>query len=518
MGGETKLTGPDLTQGVANEDLPDGGTLLGHANGEAVLLARRGKDVFAVGASCTHYGGPLGEGLVVGDEVRCPWHHACFSLRTGEAVRAPALNPIPCFDVEARGDRLVVLGRREPPTARRAASGPASVVIVGAGAAGNACAEALRREGYAGPIALVGAEATVPVDRPNLSKDYLAGNAPEEWIPLRGEDFYREHDIALTVGRRVERLDLAGKRVHVAGGDSHAYGALVLATGAEPVRLPIAGADQPHVFVLRTLADSRAIIAKATSGGAKRAVLVGAGFIGLEVAASLRTRGLEVHVVAPEAVPLSRVMGDQVGALVRKVHEEHGVVFHLGTTVGAIEGSKVRLENGATLAADLVVVGVGVRPEVALAQQAGLAVDRGITVDARLRASAPDVWAAGDAARWPDARTGENIRVEHWVVAERMGQIAAKNVLGGDVPCDLVPFFWSAHYDVVVNYVGHAERWDRVDVAGDLEKRDAAVAYRRGGKTLAVATIGRDVAALEAEAAMERGDEAALTRIVPARG
>jgi NADPH-dependent 2,4-dienoyl-CoA reductase/sulfur reductase-like enzyme/nitrite reductase/ring-hydroxylating ferredoxin subunit len=512
MGGETKLTGPNLEKGIAATDLPDGGRLLGHAYGEAVLLVRHGRDVFAVGATCTHYGGPLAEGLVVGDTVRCPWHHACFSLRTGEAVRAPALNPVPCFDVEQQGGRIAITGKREPLTSKRAATGPSSVVIVGAGAAGNACAEALRREAYAGPVTLVGAEPTPPIDRPNLSKDYLAGNAPEEWMPLRGEDFYREQDVAWKPGYRVTKLEVAAKRVHLEGGDSMAFGALVLATGAQPTRLPIPGADLPHVFTLRTLGDSRAIIARAAS--AKRAVVVGASFIGLEVAASLRARGVEVDVVAPEAVPLARIMGDAVGALVRAVHEEHGVRFHLGTKPASIAADVVTLDDGAKLPCDLVVLGVGVRPDVALAEAAGLTVDRGVVVDDRLRASAPSVWACGDVARWPDARTGERVRIEHWVVAERMGQIAARNVLGADMRCDVVPFFWSAHYDLVINYVGHAEKWDRIDVAGDVRARDASIAYRKAGRTLAVATIGRDHAALDAEHAMEQDDEAALAALV----
>jgi 3-phenylpropionate/trans-cinnamate dioxygenase ferredoxin reductase subunit len=518
MSGETQLTGPDLTQGVDANTVPQGGILLGHAHGEPVLLVRRGDEVFAVGAKCTHYGGPLGEGLVVGDEVRCPWHHACFSLRTGAPVRAPALEPIPCLDVTTRDGKLVVLGKRGPLTAKLPGGGPSSVVVVGAGAAGNACVEALRRGGYARPVALYGAEATVPVDRPNLSKDYLAGNAPEEWMPLRDEEFYKRNGVELHVSRRVAKIDVAGKRVHFEDGGDREYGALVLATGAQPLRLPIPGADAPHVLTLRTLADSRAIVARA--GAAKRAVVVGASFIGLEVAASLRTRGVEVHVVAPEAVPLARVMGDAVGAIVRRVHEEHGVVFHLGAKPARIDASSVTLEGGTRLEADLVVLGVGVRPDIGLAQAAGLAIDRGVVVDEQLRTSAPDVWAVGDIARWPDARTGEKIRVEHWVVAERMGQIAARNLLGAQPPaqCDLVPFFWSAHYDLVINYVGHAESWDGVDVSGDIGAKDAAIAYRKGGKTLAMATIGRDGVALEAEAAMERADEAALRALVPAHG
>jgi NADPH-dependent 2,4-dienoyl-CoA reductase/sulfur reductase-like enzyme/nitrite reductase/ring-hydroxylating ferredoxin subunit len=514
MGGDSqKLEGPDLAHGIDPGAVPEGGTLVGHAHGEAVLLVRRGAEVFAVGAKCTHYGGPLGDGLVVGDEVRCPWHHAAFSLHTGAAVRAPALEPVPCFDVTTRDGKLIVTGKRGPLTIKLGGGGPPSVVIVGAGAAGSACAEALRRRGYGRPIVLLGAEATPPVDRPNLSKDYLAGSAPEEWMTLRDEEFYKRNGIQLGLGTRVTSIDTAGKRVHLEGGGEREYGALVLATGAQPNRLSLPGADLPHVFTLRTLADSRAIIARA--GAAKRVVVIGSSFVGLEVAASLRARGLEVHVVAPEKVPLGRVLGDAVGALVKKAHEDHGVTFHLEKTPTAIDATSVTLAGGARLEADLVVMGVGVKADVALAETAGLTIDRGIAVDEQLRASAPGVWAVGDVARWPDARTGEKIRVEHWVVAERMGQIAAQSILGGKARCDVVPFFWSAHYDLTVNYVGHAESWDRIDVAGNLDARDAAVAYRKGGKTLAVATIGRDHAALEAERAMEQGDEKALGALVP---
>jgi NADPH-dependent 2,4-dienoyl-CoA reductase/sulfur reductase-like enzyme/nitrite reductase/ring-hydroxylating ferredoxin subunit len=511
---DKKLVGPDFTQGVSRDAISEGGALLGHAAGEPVLLSRRGTQLFAVGATCTHYGGPLAEGLIVGDTVRCPWHHACFSLRTGEALRAPALNPVACFDVAERGGKVEVSGKRQAARTKSRLTGPSSVVIIGAGAAGNAAAEALRREGYSGPLTMFGEEGTLPVDRPNLSKDYLAGSAPEEWIPLRGEDFYRDHQIAIDVQTSAVAIDLGAKRVRLSDGRFIDYGALILATGAAPVRLPFAGADAAHVFALRSLADSRAIIAR--TAGAKRAVLLGAGFIGLEVAASLRARNLEVHVVAPEPMPLARVLGDALGTFVKGLHEQHGVVFHLGTTAKAVEPSSVVLVSGERIPADFVVVGAGVKPRVSLAQAAGLTLDDGIVVDEYLRTGAPHVWAAGDVARWPDPRTRERIRVEHWVVAERMGQIVAKNVLGEAARCDVVPFFWSAHYDATINYVGHANRWDCVDVAGDLNARDAAFAFRRSGKTLAVATLGRDRLSLEAEAAMEQEDEAALARLVPA--
>ena len=510
MGGsDSKLTGPDLEAGIPEGDLVGETPLLGHAHGEAVIVVRRNEDLLAIGATCTHYGGPLAEGLFGGDTVRCPWHHACFDLRTGAPVRAPALNPIPCYEV-ALTDGLIRVGARTggPVTLRRS-SALRTIAIVGAGAAGESAAETLRREGYDGEILLFGADESPPVDRPNLSKDYLAGNAPEEWIPLRPPAFFGEQKIALMLNARVESIDPAGKKLTLADGRDVSWDALLLATGAEPVRPPLPGGDAPHVLTLRTLADSRAIIERATR--ARRVVVVGASFIGMEVAASLRARNLEVHVVAPDKVPFEKTLGPELGAFMRGVHEEHGVRFHLGHTVAAVEPDAVTLSGSdERLTADMVVLGVGVRPSFELAKAAGLDIDRGVVVDDRLRASAPGVFAAGDVARYPYAPTGEQVRIEHWVVAQRMGRVAALNMLGGDLPFTAPPFFWTTQYDVTVSYVGHAESWDRIDVHGDLAKRDATLAYRRGGQTLAVATIGRDHTSLEAEVAIEAGDQATL--------
>jgi apoptosis-inducing factor 3 len=512
MSEEPQLSGPDLAQGISLSDLADDGQLLGHSGGEAVLVVRRGKEIFAIGATCTHYGGPLAEGIVVGDTVRCPWHHACFSLRTGEAVKAPALNPVACYKVERQGDRITVGKKIEPP--RREAQGPDSVVIVGAGAAGNAAAEELRRRGYGGRILLVGPEGEIPYDRPNLSKDFLAGTAPEEWIPLHPPDFYAERKIEL-VKAGATSLDTKAKTVTLDDGRTLGYGVLILATGAEPIRLPIPGADLPHVHVLRSLADSRAIIEKAKTS--QRAVVVGASFIGLETAAALRARNLEVTVVGPEEHPLERVMGREIGDFIRALHEEHGVSFKLGTKPKAISETEVELESGERLAADLVVLGVGVRPRVSLAQAAGLDVDNGVLVNEHLETSASGVYAVGDIARWPDPWSGERIRVEHWVVAERQGQTAARNVLsqlGQAEPFADAPFFWSQHYGVSINYVGHATKWDAIEVHGSLQDRSAVVAFRTGGRIAAVATVWRDKESLEAELAMERGDAAALEAAV----
>jgi NADPH-dependent 2,4-dienoyl-CoA reductase/sulfur reductase-like enzyme/nitrite reductase/ring-hydroxylating ferredoxin subunit len=509
MGGdEGKLSGPDLAAGVDEATLGADAPLLGHAGGEAVMLVRRAGDVLAVGATCTHYGGPLSEGAIVGDTVRCPWHHACFDLRTGTAERGPALNALPCFEVARVGGRIRVGARKPEPVPAPPAAAPRTIAIVGAGAAGDSAAATLRREGYAGDIHVFGADPAPPVDRPNLSKDYLAGTAPEEWLPLRSTTFFQEQRIELELGARVTAVSLEARRLTLADGREVGWDALLLATGAEPVRLTVPGAELPHVHTLRTLADSRAIIARAKD--ARRAVVVGGSFIAMEAAAALRARGLEVSVVAPDAVPLARVLGPEIGAFLRGLHEEHDVRFHLGQTVAAIDAGTVTLSGGERLAAELVVVGVGVRPALGLAEAAGLAVDRGVVVDAQLRASAPGVFAAGDIARYPYGPTGERVRIEHWAVAQRMGRVAALNMLGRGLPFSSAPFFWSMHYDVQLNYVGHAESWDHVDLHGALAARDATIAYRRAGKTLAVVTLGRDRVSLDAELALERGDEAAL--------
>jgi NADPH-dependent 2,4-dienoyl-CoA reductase/sulfur reductase-like enzyme/nitrite reductase/ring-hydroxylating ferredoxin subunit len=508
-------TGPDLTQGIAVTDLDDGAMVQGHVGDTPVLLARRGDEFLAIGAKCTHYSGPLVQGLLVGDTVRCPWHHACFSLRTGEALRAPALDPVDCWTVERRGAVVVVTGkaarpdrapavapvREASPATRRSA--PARIVIVGGGAAGNAAAERLREQGFDGSVTIVSDEASVPYDRPNLSKDYLAGEAQEDWIPIRSEGFYQEQKIRLLLDTSVRDIDLRAKAAHLDSGETIGFDALLLATGAEPVRLGIPGGDRPHVRTLRSLADSRGIIQLAERS--KRAVVMGASFIGLEVAASLRTRGLEVHVVAPDRTPLERVMGPELGARVRAMHEARGVVFHLGTVAASIGPDSVTLETGVTLPADLVVAGIGVRPRVALAERAGLAVDNGVLVNEYLETSVPGLYAAGDIARWPDAVTGGRIRVEHWVLAERHGQVAAGNMMGGREAFTQAPFFWSAHYDTTIRYVGHADRWDRVEIDGDLHADDCRVAYLQNARTVAVATLGRDRANLEAEVELERG-------------
>jgi NADPH-dependent 2,4-dienoyl-CoA reductase/sulfur reductase-like enzyme/nitrite reductase/ring-hydroxylating ferredoxin subunit len=510
MGDAPKVTGPDLAAGVPASELAEGKPLLGHVGDESVMLVRAGETIFATGATCTHYSGPLAEGLVVGETVRCPWHHACFDLRTGEAFKAPALNPIACFDVVQEGELVRVGEKRAPsPIPPPSKDEPKRIVIIGAGAAGHAAAEQLRVRGYRGQVVLIGADPSGPVDRPNLSKDFLAGSAPEEWIPLRPAEWFAEHGIELQVGARVASIDPKKRTVLVENGRSYEYDRLLLATGAEPIKLAIGGADSPRVRYLRTLDDSRQIIAAAKEGA--RALVVGASFIGLEVAASLRARKVEVQVVAPDQVPLERVMGAELGSYIRSLHEEHGVKFHLGRKPQAIEEAgdgalSVRLDDDSRVECDFVVVGIGVKPATALAEKAGLEVDNGIVVSGELQSSDENIFAAGDLARYPSAQGGQPIRVEHWVVAQRQGQTAARNMLGARERFEDVPFFWSQHYDVGINYVGHGagpNGYDRVELDGSPAAKDCSVRFWAGNRLVALATIYRDHESLDTERRLE---------------
>jgi NADPH-dependent 2,4-dienoyl-CoA reductase/sulfur reductase-like enzyme/nitrite reductase/ring-hydroxylating ferredoxin subunit len=493
-------TRPDLTQGVAAGEIPVEGVFAGLVGEEPVILARVDDVIVALDGACTHYSGALHEGLRVGHTINCPLHHACFDLRTGLALKAPALTPLNRWKVEAEGDRIFVReklpkGGESLAPDRDASGDPGSIVIVGGGAAGFAAAQRLRDLGFAGDLTLISADQDAPYDRPNVSKDYLSGDADPSWMPLKSQGFYRKHGIALRTGARVEAIDAAARAVTLEGGETLSYDVLLLATGAEPNRPPAPGFDHDNVHLLRSLADSDRLIAAAAS--ATRVAVIGSSFIGLEAAASLRQRGLEVHVIGPDATPLESKLGAELGGLIKSVHEQHGVRFHLGRKVERYDGARLALDDGSVVEADLVVLGVGVKPRLELAQAAGLAMDRGVVVDAAMRTSDPHIFAAGDIARYPSPLGGPPIRVEHWVVAERQGQIAAAAMLGLE-PAGEPPFFWSAHYDLTIRYVGHAEDWDEIQVSGSVADRDAEAAYLKDGRVVAVATVNRDLHSLRA--------------------
>jgi apoptosis-inducing factor 3 len=490
--------GPDLTKGVPAADVPEGGMLSGQIGDETVVVARVDGELFAIGGSCTHYHGPLGEGLLVGHTVRCPWHHGHFCLRTGEALAGPPIDPVAVWKPEERDGKIFVREAAEAknPVPKAAGKGPRRVLIAGGGAAGFAAAEMLRRHGYDGALSLVSSDADAPYDRPNCSKDFLAGEAPAEWMPLREDGWYKDHDIDLKLDTEITRFDLVARTAALKAGEALRFDALVLALGAEPHRPSIPGFDSPKVFTLRSLQDAKAIAAAAK--GARRVAIVGASFIGLEVAASLKHLGLDVHVVAPEDIPLARVLGDEVGQWIRGLHEAKGVVFHLGRKVQGFQDGKLGLDNGEAIEADFVVAGMGVKPRTALAEAAGLKVDNGVVVDRWLRASAENVYAVGDLARFPNADTGKAIRVEHWVHAERQGQHVARLLLGGDAPFTDTPFFWSVHQGKTLNYVGHADAFDKPKIQGSLEKGKAVICFAKDGRDLAMATVGDDLASLKA--------------------
>src|SRR5438270_3300816 len=510
-----ELTGPDLTKGIEVSSVPPGQLIGGHAFGEPVLLAHVEPNWFAVGGKCTHYGAPLHEGILVSETIRCPWHHACFELHNGAASCGPALNDLASYDVALENNIVRVTRKRDPGQLKGEAhrtrasrapdrvlfeeipvTGPKSVVIIGGGAAGNACAEMLRREAYRGTVTIIDPDPDVPYDRPNLSKDYLAGNAPEDWLPLHPKEFYETQHIEILSGVNAVNLDVKSKTVYLSDGTTRNYGCLLIATGASPIRLDIPGRDR--ILYLRTLRDCRAIIERI--GGAKSAVVIGASFIGLEVAASLVTRGLHVSVVAPEALPLERSLGADLGALIKRVHEERGVTFYLGRTVKALAGDAAVLDDGSRLDAGVVIAGIGVRPNLELGRNAGLAIDNGLAVNEFLETNVSGVFAAGDVARWPDAYSDVRLRIEHWVVAERQGQVVARNMLGRRERFDDIPFFWSAHYDKLsIAYIGHADRWDETRIDGDVMQMDCEVSYMVAGKRRAVATINRDRMNLVAE-------------------
>ena len=481
---ETKPSGPDLTQGIALAELVDGGKLVGHVGDEQVLLVRRGTEVFAIGALCTHYHGPLVDGLVVDDTVRCPWHHACFDLRTGEALRAPALSPIACWFVEQSDGKVFVREKqarsKRKPAATAPRGGPEKIVIVGGGAAGFAAAERLRREQYQGSIVMLSNDAAAPVDRPNLSKDYLAGKAPEDWVPLRSDSFYSKNGIDLRLQTNVIGIDIRSREVTLDDGSRVAYDRLLLATGAEPVRLSIPGADQPNVLTLRSLADCRAIIEQA--GTARRAVVMGASFIGLEVAAALRARDIEVHVVAPDRLPMERILGPEMGEFVRSLHESHGVVFHLEDTATAIEGKQVKLKirrNARRPISSLPASaydrgpvsprGLGSRPIAVLSSTAILKqVRRGCLPPATLRAGP---------IRAAVRKFASNIG---WLpsVKGRPRPSTCSGTARNSLPS---PSSGASHYDLRINYVGHAEEWDEIGDRGRNRFQELLAATSNAG-------------------------------------
>jgi NADPH-dependent 2,4-dienoyl-CoA reductase/sulfur reductase-like enzyme/nitrite reductase/ring-hydroxylating ferredoxin subunit len=507
MGEAASATGPDFAEGIALTDVPAEGTIAGHVGEDAVLLSRLGGELYAIGGTCTHYGGALGDGLTKGSSVRCPLHHACFDLRTGQALRTPALDPVDRWLVEIEGDRAFVRRKIERPSqSPRPRTDVRRIVIVGGGAAGLACAHELRQLGYAGNITILSADADPPCDRPNLSKDYLAGGMPEDWLWLRGNDWYSDNRIDLQLSAEVASIDPSARTVRCMSGAELAYDRLLLATGSEPNRLREPGFDHENVFTLRTVADARRIADKALSGA--RAVIVGASFIALEAAAALRKRNVEVDLVSVEEVPLERVFGKEMGREIQDLHERNGVRFHLSSVISEFDGQRLITADGTAIETDFVLLGIGVCPRTALAEAAGAKVDNGVQVDDFLETSVRGMFAAGDIASYPDPLSSERVRIEHWVTAERQGQVAAANMLGAKKRFDAVPFFWTEQFGTTIRYVGRASGWDAVTCEGDFKSGSFVARYFADGKHCATATVGRDTENLQDELMLEHRAQA----------
>ncbi len=498
---------PDLGKGVLSSALPEGAMLAGCFEGEAVLLVRRGGRVCALSGKCTHLDAPLEKGLIVGNEIICPWHHARFRIDSGEAVAAPAFDPLARFVVEEREGRLIVIGKGEvedqvPATA----AVPQRIVIIGGGAAGHACAEMLARHGHGGSVTMISDDSDPPYDRTFCSKQYLIGMVERGDCFLVDPSFYTSDGPVLRLRQRVVSIDSDGRRVSLDDGQHIAFDALVLATGAEPRRLEHPGFDRPDVHVLRTLSDAGAIIAAASPG--KKAVVIGASFIALEAAASLIQRNVSVDVIASDAIPLANILGPEAGRMIRLVHEEKGVRLHLEHEARSYDGRQVTLQDGSTIAADFVVLGLGVSPRIELARAAGLDCASeeeggGVTVGETLETSVLGIFAIGDIARYPEARLGKYIRVEHWVHAERQGQHVARVLMGHRQAFTETPFFWSAHFDTGLRYLGNARPED-LRVSGSITGRNFSIDYREGERIAAVATCNRDTEALEVDATWNR--------------
>lgn len=464
-----------------------------------ILLARvRGK-FHAIGGVCTHYGGPLAEGALNGERVVCPWHQATFQVNNGDLVEPPALDAQPAFDVRVEGDEVFIAvpdepqDRRTPTMTKRDPQDNQVFAILGAGAGGNAAAETLRQVGFGGRILLITQESRATYDRPNLSKGYLSGEAGADALPWRTEDFYREHDIEFLSSRQASKVGAEEKKITFADGSHLSWDRLLLATGGMPRQLEVTGSNLENVFTLRTPEDADRIIQAA--GAASRAVMVGAGFIGMEAAASLTKRGLAVTVVAPGDVPFRRQLGPELGRMLMEVHTEKGVTFKMGRRVQRLNGKErvtaAVLDNGEELETDLVLVGLGVKPATDFLSGFNLNRDGSVTVDKYLQVQ-ENIFAAGDIANFPDWRTGESVRIEHWRLAEQHGRVAARNMAGLATEFAGVPFFWSDHFDVMLQYVGYASEWEELIVHGELKDRNFLAFYVKGGKILAAAGLQHD--------------------------
>ncbi len=482
---------------AARTDLAPGEMKQLKAGETEILLARHEDEFFATAAYCTHYGAPLAQGVLSGKRVVCPWHHACFDVSNGDQMEPPGCDSLPAFEVSVRGEDIFVKLPDDAPATRMVAmqqrdeQDKRCYVIAGGGAAGQYAAEALRAEGYQGRILMISQDKDYPYDRVNCSKEYLQDEAPEEWMPLRDAGFYQDHGIELMIATTIHELNTHEKKIHLQNGDTISYDKVLICTGGTARKPDMKGAALDNVFTLRSLQDSSQI--QKAGKQAKKAVVIGSSFIGMESAWSLSKLGCEVTVVSPEKVPFADKWGEEVGKMLQKQHEDNGISFRLENKVSSLEGNvkveRVRLENGETLEADLVLVGIGVYPATGFIKGLNLAEDGGIVVDDKLQA-AEDVYAAGDIAHFP--YKGTNTRIEHWRLACQHGRLAGGNMAGKNKAYESVPFFWTAQQGLQIRYLGYAPEYDRMVVDGSISEQAFIAYYIKEGRVEAALSINRD--------------------------
>lgn len=490
---------------AALNDLADREPRLVEVEGTQILLVPDGEIIHAVSATCPHAGGPLAEGVRHGTRVICPWHKATFCLRTGAILEPPAVDPLQHFNTSVVGQDVLLTYPAEAADQHEPQADARCFAIIGAGAAGAVAAQTLREAGFAGRIVMLDRENRVPYDRTVLSKYFLSGEPGAEKSPLQMQSFYKQHGIERRTAD-VTQVDIHLRRITCSDGFVLDYDAALLATGGTPKRPDIEGAQLENVFLLRSRSDADTILAQAERS--ERAVVMGASFIGMEVAASLRERGLEVTVVGRETAPFEKQLGALIGGAFVSLHQKKGVEFRLGSGIKSLQGDRgvgrVVLESGETLPAELVVIGFGVQPVTGYLSGVTLNDDGSIPVDNRMRV-ADGLYAAGDIARFPLFGDGKPIRVEHWRVAQQQGRVAALNMVGQSTRYDAVPVFWTIQYLKRLDYIGHATDWDDIVVHGDLGKPEFLAYYVKAGLVVAAVGLDRDT------------DTAALTELLKMR-
>ncbi len=462
-----------------------------------VLLARQNNKFYALHAYCTHYGAPLAEGVLNGNRLVCPWHHACFDVTSGHQLEAPGMDGLPSYEVRTEGEDVIVrvndpeAERETPPMVKKDASNNQVYAVLGGGAAGAYAVEAMREAGYTGRIIMITRETDIPYDRVNCSKEFLQDEAPEEWMPLRSEEFYSDLDIEFMMGKTVTKVNAAAKKITFKDGETLVFDKLLLCTGGVPRKLEVPGNQLDNVFTLRSMKDSERI--RDAGKTPQQVVVVGSSFIAMESAWSLSKLGCEVTVVSPDSAPFADKWGERIGKMIKHLHEENGIDFRLGEKVGKLEGKdqieRVVLETGEILEATLVLIGIGVQPATGFLEDISLEKDKGIQADQYLKVT-PDVYAAGDIVHFP--YMGDKVRIEHWKVACQQGRIAGYNMAGKKEPYKMTPFFWSTQQETNFRYVGYVKDYDRIIYDGNVEEEEFIAFYIKNKKVLAALGVNRD--------------------------